>query len=175
LTPNRSVSRFSYPTKGTPTMITKPMLSQEEVDYNKPEEHFIWALRNLPMMSGSGMMVFSGFVRGWSKHLWECGFAHRDYLAGLADEDGNIHVSKLPKQQIFFREAFRGPHHTYNNACRWVRDGEQDPEPVRIPNINQLTTQEQHALLYQFKEAGMIPDHKPKPSQAAVHYETEKP
>ena len=46
-------------------MITKPMLSQEEVDYNKPEEHFIWALRNLPMMSGSGMMVFSGFVRGW--------------------------------------------------------------------------------------------------------------
>ena len=154
-------------------MRTKPIPSQAEADLSNPEEHFVWALRNLPMMAGSGMLAFSGFIRGWSKHLWECGFAHRDYLVGLADEDGNIHVSKLPKQQIRFQEAFRGPHHTYNNAARWVKEGEPDPQPVVIPNIHQLTTQEKHALLYQFKQAGMIPDNPPKPPTASVYTKRE--
>lgn len=149
-------------------MTMKPIPSQQEANFHKPEEHFLWALRNLPTFAGSGMITHSGFLRGWSKHLWECGFAHRDYLETLADSDGNINVSQLPKQQIKFQEAFRGPHHTYNNAARWVREGEPDPQPVRIPDIQKLTTQERHALLYQFKQAGMVPDDSPKPSVAHV-------
>ena len=64
---------------------------------SNPQEHFLWALRNLPSFAGTGMVTHSGFLRKWSDHLWHCGFAHRDYLAGLADSDGNIHVSQLPK------------------------------------------------------------------------------
>ncbi|ASR77134.1 minor tail protein [Mycobacterium phage MyraDee] len=144
----------------------KPIPSQQECDPTKPEEHALWALRSLPSFAGSGVVTHSGFLRLWSKHLWEAGFAHRDYLEGLADEDGNIHVSRLPKQQIRFQDAFRGPHHTYNNAARWVRVTDQDPEPIVIPNIQDLTIQEQHALLYQFQAAGMVPDGPPKPNVA---------
>lgn len=124
---------------------------------NNPEEHALWALRNLPSFAGSGVVTHSGFLRLWSKHLWEVGFRHVDWLRSLADEDGNIHVSKLPAQQKRFQEAFRGPHHTYNNAARWVGMNEPDPEPMRIPNIQDLTIQEKHALLYQFQAAGLIP------------------
>lgn len=149
-------------------MITKPIPNQEEADLSKPEEHFLWALRNLPTYAGSGMVTHSGFLRLWSKHLWECGFVHRDYLMQFADDDGKIPADKLPAQQIRFQEPFRGPHHTYNNAARWARKGDKDPEPVRIPNIMDLTVQEREALLYQFKAAGMIPDDRVGPATAEV-------
>lgn len=135
----------------------KPIPSQQEHDPNNPEEHFLWAMRQLPMFAGSGMVTHSGFLRRWSEHLWKAGFRHRDWLESLADTDGNIHTSRLPEQEIRFQEAFRGPHHTYNNAARWVGPDEPDPTPVTIPNIRDLTLQEQHALLYQFANAGMIP------------------
>lgn len=141
----------------------KAIPSQQQADPNNPEEHFLWALRNLPMVAGSGMMTFSPFLRSWSAHLWECGFAHSDYLAKLADEDGNIHVSKLPKQTKKFQPPFRGPHHTYNPAGRWVNPDTPEPKPFVVPNIQEMTTQEAYALAYQLKEKGIdIPDpHKP--------------
>lgn len=104
------------------------------------------------------MVTHTGFLRKWSEHLWRAGFRHRDFIEKLADDNGNIHVSKLPQQEIFFREAFRGPHHQYNNAARWVSKGEPEPQPVVVPNIQEMTTQEQHALLYQFQQLGMIPE-----------------
>lgn len=133
--------------------------SQQEANFGDPEEHFLWALRNLPMIAGSGMLTHPGFLRGWSRHLWECGFAHRDYLEGLADSDGNINVSQLPAQQKKFQLPFRGPHHTYNPAGRWVKPDEPEPAPFRVPNIEQMTTQERYALAYQLKQSGIeLPD-----------------
>lgn len=145
----------------------KPIPSQQEADLHNPEEHFLWALRNLPTHGGAGMVTFSGFLRPWSKHLWECGFAHRDYLMSLADAEGNIHVSKLPEQTMFFQEAFRGPHHTYNNAARWVAPGTGEPEPFCVPNIKEMTTQEKYALAYQLKTEGIVLPDSPKPSLAS--------
>lgn len=140
-------------------MSNKPIPSQAEADLTKPEEHFLWALRNMPTFAGVGAVTHSGFLRKWSEHLWQCGFAHRDYLEGLADEDGNIHVSQLPSQTIKFQQAFRGPHHQYNNASRWVSKDTPEPEPFAIPNIAQMTDQEQYALAYQLKQRGVtIPD-----------------
>jgi len=115
----------------------------------------------------------SGFLRRWSKHLWDTGFAHRDYLASLADEDGNIHISKLPKQVIRFQEAFRGPQHTYNNAARWVRAGEPDPKPTVIPDVTKMTQQENWALAYQLKAAGYVIPDPPQPLKAKVFDENE--
>jgi hypothetical protein len=131
--------------------------SQAEHDPNDPEEHFAWALKDMPVVAGSGMVTHPALLRGWSKHLWACGFAHRDHLASLADEDGNIHVSKLPDQAIRHQPPFRGPHHPYNNAARWVSPDEAEPQPVVIPDIAKLTNQERQALLYQFHALGMIP------------------
>lgn len=149
-------------------MLTKPLPSQEECDPKQPDEHFLWALRNMPSFAGSGVITHPGFLRGWSKHLWECGFAHRDYLEGLADEDGNIHVSKLPKQQIKFQEAFRGPHHSLNNAARWVREDAPDPKPVVIPDVSKMTQQEQQAYMLQFQALGLIPQSPVEPPKAGV-------
>jgi hypothetical protein len=151
----------------------KPMPSQSECNPGDPEEHFLWALRSMPAFAGSGVITHSGFLRTWSKHLWEAGFAHRDYLASLADEAGNIHVSKLPEQQIKFQEAFRGPHHAYNNAARWVRADEPDPEPVIIPDIRKMTQQEAWGLAYQLKQQGFVIPDPPQPSKAKVFDENE--
>lgn len=140
--------------------------TQSQTNFNKPEEHFLWALRNLPSFAGTGMVTHSGFLRKWSEHLWNCGFAHRDYLEGLADEDGNIHISKLPKQSQKFQQAMRGPRHQYNGAGRWVSSWTPDPEPLNLPDISQLTIQENEAMLSQYREAGMIPPQLPGPSLA---------
>lgn len=149
----------------------KPMLSQKDCNPEDPEEHALWALRNLPSFAGSGVITHVGFLRLWSKHLWEAGFRHRDYLESLADENGNIHVSKLPEQEIRFQEPFRGPHHQYNNAARWVRAGEPDPEPIVIPNVKEMTIQEKYAMAYQLKAEGVIIPEPVQPSKAAVHHD----
>lgn len=132
--------------------------TQENHNPRDPRQHVAWALRNLPMVAGVGAITHPAYLADWSEHLWKCGFAHRDYLAGLADEDGNIHVSQLPQQVIKFQQPFRGQRSDYNNAARWVGADEADPEPVRIPNIRQLTQQENEAMLQQYRDAGMIPD-----------------
>lgn len=130
---------------------------QDDVNWNDPQQHFTWALRAMPVFAGAGMVTHPGFLRAWSEHLWNCGFAHRDYLESLADENGMIPVDKLPKQIIKFEPAMRGPRHGYNNAARWVPADLPSPEPMRIPDISQLTIQENEAMLDQYRSAGMIP------------------
>lgn len=143
-----------------------PLPNQEQADPNNPEEHFVWALQNMPTFAGIGAVTNSGFLRQWSKHLWKCGFAHRDYLEGLADENGNIHVSKLPKQQIKLQPPFRGPRHQYNNAARWVDANTPDPQPMRIPDVRKYTIQEQHAVKDMLIETGVVSPYAPQPSVA---------
>ena len=140
--------------------------TQEQANLDDPQEHFLWALRNMPSFAGVGMVTHPAFLRQWSEHLWACGFAHRDWLERLADEDGNIHVSKLPRQMVKFQQAVRGPRHIYNNAARWVSADTPDPEPINLPDIRQLTIQENEAMLEQYRSAGMIPQEPLGPSLA---------
>ncbi|QGH79700.1 hypothetical protein SEA_ANON_29 [Gordonia phage Anon] len=140
--------------------------TQDDHNPKDPKQHFLWALRNMPMFAGIGAITNIEILRGWSEHLWKCGFAHRDYLAGLADENGYIHISQLPQQILKFRPAFRGPRHGYNNAARWVSADEPDPQPVRIPDISKLTQQENEAMIQQYRDAGMLPTDRPGPELA---------
>jgi Protein of unknown function (DUF2744) len=144
------------------------IVEQKDVDWTKPEEHFAWALRNMPTGGDSGAVVYPGFLRQWSEHLWRCGFAHRDYLEGLADADGNINVSQLPQQEIVYRKPYRGPNHHYNNAARWARADEPEPPPVRIPDIDQLTIQENMAMIEQYRARGWIKDRTVAPALAEI-------
>lgn len=152
-----------------PTMKGTPMIpSQEEHDPNDPKQHVAWALRNLPMIAGVGAITHPGYLAGWSEHLWKCGFRHMDYLRVLADEDGMIHVSQLPEQEIKFQPPFRGQRSDFNNAARWVGLDEPAPVVYRIPDINKLTQQENEAMLMQYRAAGMIPDDRQGPPLAEV-------
>jgi hypothetical protein len=140
--------------------------AQEDVDFNAPEEHFSWAMKMMPTFAGIGAVTHPGFLRQWSKHLWDCGFAHRDYLEGLADKDGNIHVSKLPKQRIKLQKALRGPRNLYNNAAVWVPYDSTEPPKMRLPDISQLTVEENEAMLEQYRAAGLIPGGAAEPVMA---------
>jgi hypothetical protein len=130
---------------------------QKQVNWLVPEEHFAWAMRNMPTFAGVGAVTHPGFLRVWSKHLWECGFAHRDYLVSLADENGMIHVDQLPAQSIKLQPAFRGPRNNFNNAAQWVPVDQPDITPMNLPDVNQLTPQENEAMLQQYRDAGLIP------------------
>lgn len=134
---------------------------QDQCDPNNPEEHLLWGLQLMPTLAGIGAVTNSGFLRMWSKHLWKCGFRHRDWLEGLADENGNIHVSKLPPQQIKLQKAFRGPRHQYNNAARWVDSNTAEPAPMKIPDVRRFTDQERKAVLDQLIAVGTVESDKP--------------
>lgn len=143
-------------------------VTQDNVNWRDPKQHFVWALKNLPMIAGVGAITNPGILQTWSEHLWKVGFAHRDYLASLADADGNIHVSKLPHQRIKWMPAFRGPKEEYNNAARWAAMDTPDPPVYRIPNIHELTQQENDAMLEQYRRAGMLQPYEPAASTAGV-------
>lgn len=123
---------------------------------DNPEEHHLWALHNLPTIAGTGALSHPAILRRWSKHLVEAGCFHISYIARLADENGNIHISKLPKQQIKKIPAIRGPRHAYNNATTWVDVDREAPAPMRLPDPAQFTIQENHALVNRLEELGII-------------------
>lgn len=132
--------------------------NQDETNWGDPKQHFAWALRFMPLAAGSGAVTHPAILEKWSEHLYACGFAHRDYLASLADEDGNIHVSKLPAQAIKLQPAIRGPRHQYNTASQWVASDKPDPPKFQLPDIMHLTAQENAAMIAQYRRAGMIED-----------------
>jgi hypothetical protein len=140
--------------------------SQENADFDNPEEHVSWALRNMPTFAGVGAVTHPGFLRQWSRHLVDCGFVHVSYIAKMADKDGNINVSKLPKQRIKLANPIRGARHQYNPAAVWLPVDAPEPPKARIPDINQLTVNEQEGILAQFRAAGRITDNRVEPTVA---------
>ncbi|AEJ93327.1 hypothetical protein SEA_SUPERCALLIE99_32 [Mycobacterium phage SuperCallie99] len=140
--------------------------SQDDHNPNDPRQHAMWALRNLPMVAGVGAITHPAFLADWSEHLWKCGFRHVDWIRELADEDGNVNVSRLPAQEIRLHQAFRGQRHDMNPAARWAEKDAPEPKPVRIPDIRQLTEQENRAMIAQYVRDGWIKDGSPGPSEA---------
>jgi hypothetical protein len=117
------------------------------------------------MLGGVGAIMHPSYLTQWSQHLSDCGFVHASFLEAKA-VDGKIDVSSLPKQKIKFQEAKRGPHHTYNNGSHWVPVDKPDNEPVRVPNVQNMTIQERHALIAQLEHLGMVKEGIIEPSMA---------
>ena len=150
--------------------MTSPVPTQENTDLSKPEEHLLWVLQNMPLGVGTGAITAPHILKSIAKHLWDTGTCHRDYLEALADENGNIHVSKLPKQTKKFVPPMRGPRHGFNNASRWVGMNERTPKPMVVQDPRMLTAQEREAQLGIYREMGMIPDNNPGRDTATVEY-----
>jgi hypothetical protein len=142
--------------------------TQDNVDWDDPKQHVAWALRNMPVVAGVGAVTNPAIIGDWSQHLWNAGFRHVDYLKTLADEDGNIHVSKLPVQKIKWLPPFRGATSGYNPAARWAPMDATPPPLYRIPDIRELTQQENEAMLRQYREAGLIQEYEPARDVAEV-------
>ena len=129
--------------------------TQEQTNWFDPREHFLWALRSLPITAGVGAITHPAILEGWSEHLWNCGFMHRDFLEVISS-DGVVEVDDLPPQVVRFQQPVRGQRSAYNNAARWVSPDTPDPEPINLPDISKLTAQEQAAMVQQFVDAGLI-------------------
>lgn len=139
---------------------------QSECDMSDPRQHVIWALHHLPNVGGVATVTHPSILGDWSEHIVKCGFVHESVLRELADENGYIHVDQLPKQQIKHLRAVRGPRHHMNAAAPWVPIDEKEPEPMRLPNIDRLTDQENEAMLAQYRAKGYLKD-APEPLDVA--------
>ena len=129
--------------------------SQAECDLSKPEEHFLWALRGLGW-GDHPVAIPRPILEKWSKHLVECGAVHVLALYALADEDGKIDISDLPKQKIKYVNYARGEDHELNIAGKWLPVEAEEPEPVKVPPASSLSPAEKAILAAELKQEGYL-------------------
>ncbi|WP_109523661.1 MULTISPECIES: phage gene 29 protein family protein [Nocardia] len=143
----------------------------ENSDMENPEEHFAWALRNVPGV-GAGAHAGTSIPPQWaaaiSRHLVELGYVFGPYLAAKADAHGKVDISDIPQQTKKFQRPFRGQQSHYNPASAWVKMGTAPPPRFSLPDINRLTPEERGALLDAFRQRGDIPDPPTPPNYARV-------
>ncbi len=133
-----------------------------------PREHIAWGLVHMPSFRGTPLLTHPEIIGDQSEHLFKLGFCHVGWLAGLANEDGFIHVDQLPKQQLKYQKQARGPRNPYNAASKWVDMETPEPKPMRIADIRALTPEENAAMIAQYQAAGMIPAAQPAEDRGSI-------
>lgn len=143
----------------------------ENSNLDDPEEHFAWALRNVPGVgagSHGGTSIPPKWAAAISKHLTELGYVFGPWLARKAGPDGKVDVADIPMQAKKFQRPFRGPQNQYNPGSAWVGLDSPEPEVTLLPNLDMLTAEERAALLDAFRDRGDIPAPEPAPNYATV-------
>lgn len=112
---------------------------QEDCDMTDPEEHFFWALTQIPMGPHNNQPIQPSIARTISKHLHECGFRHFPKL-------------QTKKQQM----PHRGQQHYLNGSAVWVDINAEDPEPVHLPDVRSMTTHEKQLMVEELENIGFI-------------------
>lgn len=110
-----------------------------------PHRWLRW-LRGIPMANGHPTNWQINDAQAMCDHLEKAGFARGPELAALANEDGYIHVSQLPVQQIKQLPPEHGPDIWVNPTGKWVPVDEPDPEPARVLDLTELTDEQADAL-----------------------------
>ena len=127
---------------------------QSECDPTKPEEALLWASMNIPV-AGRSPMVFPRMIgEALSKHYSECGFVHVGYIRSLADENGMVHVDRLPEQKKKFQRPYRGQQHVLNGMGGWVSMDAEEPEPIVVQDPVLLAQNERDAQLERYRYLG---------------------
>lgn len=103
--------------------------TQGECDFDKPEQHLLWALRGL-QWGDNTMVIPRPILEKWSSHLVATGAVHVSALWKLADENGKIDINDLPKQKIKYQLPQRGQNHDLNGAGKWVPVSAPEPSPL---------------------------------------------
>ncbi|MFC8182395.1 DUF2744 domain-containing protein [Rhodococcus sp. NPDC057297] len=104
-----------------------------------------------------------------SERVEETGYMHVSELAALADEDGNIHVSKLRGQTKKFILPAMGQHHTLNNSGRWADMDEPDTVAMVSQDMDMYTTEQNENHFQQLLEKGFRPPESEEgPGEASV-------
>lgn len=110
-----------------------------------------------------------------SERLPQAGYVHVSDLHGLADEDGNIHVSQLPAQEKKLRLPAMGQHHTLNNTSDWVDMDEPDVVAMVAQDMDAFTTEQNANHFNQLLGKGFRPPESVDgPGEASVETEVPK-
>ncbi len=127
---------------------------QETANMGDPRQMAAWALYLAPTIAGSGAITHPHILADWSAHLHACGFRHVDEIRKLADENGMIHVDKLPKQRVKLVPAKFGQPNGLNASARWVPIDDPDaqqPEPEELLNVDEMSAIQREALWHQLR------------------------
>lgn len=138
------------------------ILTYETADFDDPEQHFAWALINVPGLGPGGVGIPPAWAKVISKHLIEIGFVWGPWLAHKANTDGKIDVADLPKQTKKLINPVRGPITPYNGASQWGPMDAQQPPAVILPDPDQMTVEERAALIAMFDAGGYLPTAEPE-------------
>lgn len=111
--------------------------TQAETNFDDPSERFLWALRGIEF-NGMPIAFPEKVLRGWSKHLSECGFVH--------DPEA---------QEIHYQPPVRGQDHELNTSGKWVPIDQPIHEPL-VPTASLMTAAEKAKMIAEFKEEGLI-------------------
>lgn len=110
-----------------------------------PHRWLPW-LRGIPMANGDPTNFQIHDAQAFAVHLEKCGFVWGPELAALANEDGYIHVSQLPVQQIKQLPPEHGPDIWVNPTGKWVPVDAPDPEPTKVLDLTELTDEQAAAI-----------------------------
>jgi hypothetical protein len=120
-------------------IVTKPQSThQADCDMSDPEQHFLWALSMIPV-GGEMMPIQHATARNMSKHLHDLGFRHHP---------------KLQKSKL--QTPVRGMQTHLNGLNRWVPMDAEDPEPLALPDVKAMTSEEREWVLQELKAVGHI-------------------
>jgi len=120
---------------------SKRFPQQSDCDMADPEEHFFWALTQIPYGPHNSQPIQPSIARTISKHLHECGFRH---------------FPSLQKKKL--QMPHRGQQHYLNASAVWVPIDTEDPEPVRLPDVRSMTTHEKQLMVEELKNIDFLKD-----------------
>lgn len=123
---------------------------QADCDPTKPDEHFLWALSQIPYGDKVMQPIQPNIARTISQHLHELGFRHHPQL-------------QTRKLQV----PHRGQQHYLNGLSRWVPMDTEEPEPVTLPDPAGMTTHERQLMVDELKNVGAIQDPPPNRGKLA--------
>lgn len=140
----------------------------DQCDQDDPREAHQWVFSaGLPFHGSTPLIIHEEVWPEWSELFSDYGLVHAPSLARLADEDGNIHVSKLPVQSKFPHAPRKGPEH-YLNPAAHVSDNDDEPGPVPLPDPLSFTREQQEAMVERLRYAGVLPEDTPPVDTAMV-------
>jgi hypothetical protein len=112
---------------------------QKDCDPADPEQHFLWALTQIPYNHQVTQPIQPRIAKVISKHLHDLGFRHHP---------------KLQKKKL--QMPHRGQQHTLNGMSVWVPMDSEEPDPVTLPDVRSMTRHEQELMKAELENVGLI-------------------
>lgn len=112
---------------------------QSQCNMANPEEHFLWALAQIPVGPTNMMSVQLQTVRLMSKHLHELGFRHHP----------GLQTKKL-------QPPIRGQKSSLNCLAQWVPLDTKDPKPLAPIDVRGMTAAEREVVKNELEAVGHI-------------------